>query len=153
MPSYRAFSREQFESAVQLRYVDGRDYFTAIVKNISFGGAYVETPQWLPTNSRLYMRLDRTLPQIPQKHSFSDVLVARVRWCHEISQDESFCYGCGLHFLLNKCDLCDETVPYEDLHELKNKVKLCGYCRDQVYNTDKGKIQKRLEDHLLGNVL
>jgi len=152
MPNYRAFARERFETGIEIRREGSAEFVQAYATNFGAGGMYVQTPEPLPLGSRVLVRGQGAFPEDRKNITASGEIKARVQWCREIGGEEHS-YGCGLSFVLNKCDLCDETVPYEDLHELKNKLALCGHCKNQIYNTDKGKIQKSLEERLLGNVL
>ncbi|MDY6904466.1 MAG: PilZ domain-containing protein [Thermodesulfobacteriota bacterium] len=94
----RAYKREQCEIPVLFSPAGSDRFHSAIMRNYSLGGVYIESQLALSKGMSVFIQTGHETPPQPAGDVFKDIRPAEVRWCMAIADTHPQKFGCGIQY-------------------------------------------------------
>ena len=157
----RAGNRSRYEAPIMWADFNTKNYYRAKTLNISENGMYFETDYAPKTKANIRIKPLNYLHNTngPEVYKFYE---AKVKWFRDLADTDASLYGVGVQFLVKSqtidgpdhlCSLCEENIPYGEIHSIDEFVYLCSHCFRHFKSLPNGTIKKSIKDFLIGNVI
>ena len=162
----RAFRRNHYEAPIKYLNGDPNYYYKCRMFNFSEGGLYFEPMHSFSPESQVTIVMANHSPGTYGPEAYRSYL-ARIRWCRELSHDDTSRFAVGVEFQEKShglsgvdaddhdypCDLCGGLTSAASICRLDGSACLCPQCFKHWNGIPEGIIKNSIHRFLDGNVL
>ncbi|MDM8515365.1 PilZ domain-containing protein [Desulfobacterales bacterium HSG16] len=150
--NYRAFLRDGCKMPIMFADCKKRKYFVGTMCNCSDGGMYFESEHDIPSKSEIFIQVNNNTSDL-DNNALCEGYRAQVMWCRKKNRNGHEYYGIGVRFVRNSCHQCGAIMPFEEICESINHMRLCVECSEKMNLLSDGRFKESIQNYLSGNVV
>lgn len=144
--------RPSLQANVQLFIPSTATTEKGIVRSYSSNEVYVESESQIAPGTTVHVT-GEDLDSQPIFPSISGYFMASVSRVQHMQEGVQTAYGMEMKVHMSACDACSNVLPADKLHTFPGPISLCPDCLDVEEGLPDGRLKRKLEQFLMGNVI